>query len=294
MARELAAGQRSRIHIIDVTTGEDRIAHESESVLYEAPNWTLDGSALIVNGNGHLFRLALTAESTPERIDFGSLPELNNDHVLDPDGEHVFISANDWHIYRAPLLGGAPVRITNDDGRLHFLHGVSPDGATLAYIGIEQGVDGEWGAGDIWAIPATGGEDVAITRDGFPDDGSEYSSDGQWLYFNSERADTGPGHAQLYRMKPNGSGTEQLTFDERVNWFPHIAPDGSRIAFISFPSGTLGHPADLDCIIRVCGPAGEDVVDLVQVFGGQGTMNVNSWSPDSRAFAYVDYPLDDA
>lgn len=294
MARELAAGQRSRIHIIDITTGEDRIVHESDSVLYEAPNWSLDGSALIINGNGHLFRLSLTVESSPQRIDFGSLPELNNDHVLDPDGEHVFISANDWHIYRAPLLGGAPTRITNDDGRLHFLHGVSPDGATLAYIGIERGVDGEWGAGDIWTIPAAGGEDVAITRDGFPDDGAEYSNDGEWLYFNSERADTGPGHAQLYRMRTDGSGAEQLTSDERVNWFPHVAPDGSRIAFISFPSGTLGHPADLDCIIRVCGPAGEDAADLVHVFGGQGTMNVNSWSPDSRAFAYVDYPVDDA
>lgn len=290
MARELAAGQTSRIHIIDAVTGEDRVVHQSDTVLYEAPNWTLDGSALIVNGDGHLFRLAVDG-GEPVRIDFGELPELNNDHVLDPDGVHVFFSANDWHIYRAPLAGGTPTRITNDDGRLHFLHGVSPDGATLAYIGIEQDADGVWGAGNIWTIPASGGEDVALTQDRFPDDGSEYSADGQWLYFNSERADTGPGHAQLYRMRPDGTGIEQLSFDERVNWFPHISPDGSRIASISFPPGTLGHPEDKDCILRVSGPAGEDSVDLVHLFGGQGTINVNSWAPDSRRFGYVDYPV---
>jgi TolB protein len=291
MARDLATGQTSRIHIVDTITGEDRVVYESDTVLYEAPNWTIDGSALIINGSGRLFRLELTPEPIPVRIDLGDLPELNNDHVLDPDGEHVFISANDWHIYRAPLAGGAPVRITNDDGRMHFLHGVSPDGGTLAYIGIERDAGGVWGAGNIWTIPAAGGADVALTDDHFPDDGSEFSADGAWIYFNSERADTGAGHAQLYRMRPDGSRAEQLTFDERVNWFPHIAPDGSRIAFISFPPGTLGHPADRDCILRLSGPAGEDVTDLVQLHGGQGTINVNSWSPDSRSFAYVDYPV---
>jgi TolB protein len=291
MARELLTGQRSRIHTIDVVTGEDRIVFESDTVLYEAPNWTLDGSALIVNGAGHLFRLALDGGS-PERIDLGDVPELNNDHVLDPDGEHVYFSANDWHIYRAPLAGGDSTRITNDDGRLHFLHGVSPDGSTLAYIGIEQDAQGEWGAGNVWTIPAAGGDDVALTDDRFPDDGSEYSPDGEWVYFNSERAASVPGHAQLFRMRPDGGGAEQLTFDERVNWFPHLSPDGTRIAFISFPPGTEGHPSDRDCIIRTCGPAGEDVTDLVFLAGGQGTINVPSWAPDSRSIAYVDYPVD--
>ncbi|MGW9111682.1 TolB family protein [Microbacterium sp. NPDC055683] len=290
MARTLSPGQISRIHVLDVATGDDRIVHQSDRVLYEAPNWTLDGDDLIVNGDGHLFRLPV-AGGEPARIDLGEFPELNNDHVLDPDGEHVFVSANDWHIYRAPLVGGRPTRITNDDGRLHFLHGVSPDGAELAYIGIQQDGEGRWGAGNVRLIPSSGGEDVAFTDDEHPDDGSEYSPDGQWIYFNSERGSERPGHAQLFRARRDGSGVEQLTFDERVNWFPHVSPDGERIAYISFPPGTEGHPADLPVILRICGIAGGDERDLVHLHGGQGTINVPSWSPDSTHIAYVDYPV---
>lgn len=294
MARTLLPGQRSRILTLDVTTGEARVIHESADVLYEAPNWALDGSALYINGDGHLFRLAIEAGAEPERIDLGDIPELNNDHVLDPDGEHVFVSAQDFHIYRAPLAGGEAVRVTSDDGgRLHFLHGVSPDGSTLAYIGITPGADGNWSSANVFTVPAAGGEGAQLTDDEFPDDGSEYSPDGEWIYFNSERARTQPGHAQLFRMRPDGTGAEQLTFDERVNWFPHVSPDGSKVAYISFPPGTLGHPENLDVIIRLCAPDGSDPRDLRRLFGGQGTINVPSWSPDSTTIAFVEYPLED-
>ena len=292
MARTLAPGQRSRIWTLDVDNGERTLVHESAETLYEAPNWSLDGASLYINGDGHLFRLPVGPGSTPERIDLGDLPELNNDHVLDPDGEHVFVSCMDWHIYRAPLAGGTARRITNDDGRLHFLHGVSPDGTTLAYIGLTADAEGNWSPPNVFTIPAAGGGDVQLTDDEFPDDGSEYSPDGQWIYFNSERARTVPGHAQLFRMRPDGTGIEQLTSDERVNWFPHVSPDSSRLAYVSFPPGTEGHPADKDVIVRLCAADGTGVRDLAQVFGGQGTMNVHSWSPDGRSIAFVDYPVD--
>lgn len=292
MPRSLAPDQRSRIHVLDVDTGEDRIVHESARVLYEAPNWSLDGAALILNGDGHLFRLELEG-GDPQRIDLGDLAPLNNDHVLDPDGVHVYVSAEDGHIHRAPLAGGTPVQITREDGRLHFLHGVSPDGVTLLYTGVQRNQDGSWVPPDLFALPAAGGESVQLTDDEFPDDGPEHSPDGTWIYFNSERARTVPGHAQLFRMRPAGTGIEQLTHDERVNWFPHLSPDGERVAYVSFPPGTQGHPADLDVVLRLCGPDGSGARDLVRLFGGQGTLNVNSWAPDSRRLAYVDYPIEE-
>lgn len=292
MPRTLAPGQRSRIHVLDVDTGEDRVLHDSAEVLFEAPNWTLDGEALIVNGAGHLFRLALEG-GAPQRIDVGELAALNNDHVLDPDGEHVYLSADDSHIYRAPLAGGAAQRITEDDGRLHYLHGISPDGATLAYTGVQRRADGSWVPPNLFTIPAAGGPVTQLTDDQFPDDGAEFSPDGEWIYFNSERARTVPGHAQLFRMRPDGGAAEQLTDDSRVNWFPHLSPDGSRLAYVSFPPGTEGHPADLDVLVRLAAADGTGSRDLVALFGGQGTMNVNSWAPDSRRLAYVDYPVGD-
>ncbi|WP_114853434.1 PD40 domain-containing protein [Brachybacterium sp. YJGR34] len=290
MARTLAPGQRSVITTIDVDSGEQRVLHTSTTTLYEAPNWSLDGAALYLNGDGDLFRLPL-AEPTPQRIDLGELPELNNDHLLDPDGEHIVLSAADGHIHRAPLTGGEAVRVTNEDGLVHFLHGISPDGATLAYVGVVVGDDGTWSPPNLFTIPTSGGEDVQLTDDEFPDDGPEYSPDGAWIYFNSERAATAPGHAQLFRMRPDGTGIEQLTDDERVNWFPHLSPDGTRLAYVSFPPGTQGHPADREVVVRLCRPDGTGIRDLVRLFGGQGTMNVPSWSPDGRQVAYVAYPI---
>ncbi len=125
----------------------------------------------------------------------------------------------------------------------------------------------------------------------YPNDGPEYSPDGAWIYFNSERSAGEPGHSQCFRMRPDATGVEQLTFDERVNWFPHLSPDGQSVVYISFPRGTLGHPADREVIIRFMLPDGSGQRDVVSCFGGQGTINVNSWAPDNKRFAYVAYPV---
>jgi Tol biopolymer transport system component len=142
---------------------------------------------------------------------------------------------------------------------------------------------------NLFTIPARGGPDTRLTDLDKPHDGPEYSPDGEWIYFNSERASDRPGHAQIFRMRPNGTGIEQLTSDVRVNWFPHISPDGEQVVYISYPEGTLGHPADRQVILRLMSPDGGNIRDLAAFNGGQGTINVNSWAPDSRRFAYVAY-----
>ena len=287
MPRTLRPGQRSELYVVDVSTGDRRLVHSSSTVLFEAPNWTADGR-LVVNGDGRLFS---ATEAGLTEIDLGGVPPINNDHVLSPDGTTIYVSADDGHLYAVPLEGGAPRRVTNDRGPgfHHYLHGVSPDGRTLAYIGLEQ--VGDRRVTNIWTIPAAGGPDVQVTNDEHADDGSEYRPDGKWIYFNSERASTAPGHAQLFRIAVSTGELEQLTFDERVNWFPHPAPDGSAIAYVSFPPGVQGHPADVDDVrLRLLSPGGE-IREVATLFGGQGTMNVPSWSPVSTSFAYVAYPL---
>ncbi|GIG53688.1 TolB family protein [Demequina activiva] len=292
MPRRLLDSQSSRLWVLDVDSGDRRLVLESNSLLFEAPNWTPDGRDLVINGDGRLFRIAVDgSEHALTEIDMAGVADINNDHLVSPDGATIYVSSDDGHLYAIPYRGGENRRVSNDRGPhfRHYLHGISPDGATLAYIGLEMTADAP--RTNVFTVPSAGGEDASLTDDAWPDDGCEYSPDGQWIYFNSERAGTGAGHAQLFRMRLDGTGIEQLTHDERVNWFPHVSPDGARMAYVSFPPGTLGHPENLEVILRLAEPDGAGVRDLVHLFGGQGTINVPSWAPDGRRLAYVDYPV---
>jgi Tol biopolymer transport system component len=278
--RKLRADQLAELYVVDVVTFESRLVFSSSELLFEAPNWV--GDRLIVNGDGGLFALPVSGGEL-EPIELGGVPEINNDHVVSPDGSTVYVSAEDGHLYAVPLAGGAGRRVSNEHGVHHYLHGISPDGERLAYIGLENR-DGRR-ITNVYTVPVAGGADVQVTDDEFADDGSEYGPDGEWIYFNSERA----GQAQLFRIK--GGAVEQLTFDERVNWFPHPSPDGSLVAYVSFPPGTEGHPADIEDVrVRLLETSGQ-IREIATVFGGQGTMNVPSWSPDGQYFAYVAYPI---
>jgi hypothetical protein len=283
-------GPAAQLHVYTISTDDDHLLLESGTQLFEAPNWTPDGRSLIVNCDGLLYRTAVTGGPL-EQIDTGHLADLNNDHILSPDGNTLYVSSNDGHLYRLPVEGGRPRRITNDRGPdfHHYLHGISPDGTTLAYVGVEphHGVPGAYR--NIFTIPAAGGPDTQLTDSPAAADGPEFSPDGQWIYYNCETGTPGGGHAQIFRMRPNGTDETQLTFDERVNWFPHPSPDNALVLFLSFPPGTVGHPADRDVILRIMSPEGSAVTDVLRFNGGQGSINVNSWAPDSDRCAYVSY-----
>jgi TolB protein len=247
----------------------------------------------VYNSLGALYRLRADGSQAPVRIDTGSHAPANNDHVLSPDGRTIYFSTDDGCLLAVPFEGGLPRRVSNlhpaEAEFRYYLHGVSPDGGQLAYVGLQKQGDGfEYG---LYLVPAQGGADQVLLRPGVPVDGPEYSPDGAWIYFNGEVGASRAGHSQLFRMRPDGSGLEQLTHDERVNWFPHLSPDGRSLLYLSYPPGTLGHPANRRVILRLVHPAGGTGTDLVTLLGGQGTLNVNSWAPDSEHFAYVSYPL---
>ncbi|MCU1477708.1 MAG: Biopolymer transporter Tol [Subtercola sp.] len=296
--------QTASLITCDIATGERQVVFTSSDLLFAAPNWSSDGRWLVVNGDGQLFKIRApgapdepgrpeqTGRPELERIDLGPIPAINNDHVLSADGATVYVSAADGHLWAAALDGSDQHVITNDHGETfrHYLHGLSPDQRTLAYTGLTQLVGDARTTTNILAIPVAGGADIHVTDDEFVDDGPEFGPDGRWIYFNSERASADPGHAQLFRISIDGETLEQLTDDERVNWFAHPAPDDSVLAYLSFPPGTLGHPPDVEVLLRLRYPDGS-IRDLTTVFGGQGTMNVPSWSPDSRQVAFVEYSV---
>jgi hypothetical protein len=248
----------------------------------EAPNWTTD-NALIYNSGGLLYRIPVEG-GEPAVIDTGFASRNNNDHGISPDGTTLAISDQSQEkrqstIYTVPIGGGTPTRVTANAPS--YWHGWSPDGKTLAYVG-DRG-----GNLDIYTIPVTGGEETRITTAPGLDDGPDYSPDGRYIYFNSERTGT----MQIWRMKPDGSEQEQVTSDEYNNWFPHPSPDGVRLVFLSYEKDVKGHPENKDVMLRIMTLADKRVTLLARLFGGQGTINVPSWSPDSRRLAFVSYLL---
>lgn len=287
--RTLSAGQRSQVWMAGPDLSDPKLLFETDDLLVEAPNWTTDGAALILNGAGQLWRLEVEGGS-PDlvKIDYQDLPDVNNDHVLDPDGEHIYLSAMDQHIYRAALTGGAPARMSPEDGYWHFLHGVSPDGSRLAYVEIDTFDK----PGRLAVLPVgSDSPEIWPAGDGHLD-GPEWSPDGQWVYLNSEAFTEEPGHAQLARIPDGGGAIERLVSSDTVDWFPHVSPDARYAAYISFPTGTIGHPPDRDVEVRVVDTTDwSSPLQRYPLFGGQGTINVNSWAPDSRRFAFVAYPV---
>ncbi|MFB9715777.1 TolB family protein [Arthrobacter methylotrophus] len=289
MIRTLQPGQRCEVWIASASTGASELAFTTDKLLLEAPNWAPDGAALILNGDGVLWRLELSG-GTIEKLAITGIPDLNNDHVLAPDGSAIYLSANDGHIYRAAVDGGEAERLTVEDRSVHFLHGVSPDGRTLAYVGIEAGDFTQ--PGRLMTIPASGGPSTLVDTGPGHCDGPEFSPDGEWLYFNTEAFTDLPGHAQLARVRAgNGSTAERLLRSDTVDWFPHLSPDGRLASYIRFPGGTAGHPADLPVdVVLVSTDDWATPLHVWPLFGGQGTLNVNSWSPDSERFAFIAYP----
>ncbi|MFK0334864.1 TolB family protein [Rhizobium sp. NPDC090275] len=271
---------RSSVEIYNVKTGEARVIWQTER-LVEAPNYAPDGSYLLLNDEGLLYRLALDGSAKVAHVDTGFATACNNDHGISPDGKRIVISDKvefgKSAIYTLPIEGGAPQLVTTNHPS--YWHGWSPDGKDLAYCGIRGDLF------DIYTIDVTGGEERRLTHGEGRNDGPDYSADGRWIYFNSSRT----GLMQIWRIHPDGTGVEQVTHDNYGNWFAHPSPNNDKVVLISYDPDVFDHPRDKHVRMRIMDMDGGNLTTLFELFGGQGSINVPNWSPDGDEFAYVRY-----
>ncbi|MBC6492684.1 DUF5050 domain-containing protein [Flavihumibacter stibioxidans] len=275
----------SRLEIMNVFDGKRRIVHEDKG-RFEAPNWTKDNK-LLFNQDGGIYTIPL-AGGQPVQLNTGVANRNNNDHVISMDGKWLAISSHrdglpggGSTIYYLPVTGGEPKLVT--DSTPSYLHGWSPNGKELVYTAQRLSRQKAY---NIYRISIAGGKETQLTflEKGLAD-GPEYSPDGKWIYYNS----TESGTMQIWRMKPDGSGREQLTFDEYNNWFAHPSPDNKWIVFLSFPNTVDpgDHPFYKRVMLRLMPVGGGAPRVIAYLYGGQGTINTPSWSPDSKQIAFV-------
>jgi TolB protein len=283
----------STLETIEVGGVESRRVVRHFAGKIEAPNWSRDGKALIYNADGRIWRIPVEG-GAPVEIPTGRNIKNNNDHGISPDGTQLVISDqsepdNLSRIFVLPLAGSsAPRALVSDPRARSYWHGWSPDGKTLAYVRVGTGDDSY----DIWTKDLAGGPARPLIVGPGVDDGPEYSPDGKYLYFNSTRS----GAMQIWRANADGSNPVQLTRDpERRDWFPHLSPDGKWIVFVSFglDVALTDHPPNREDVVLKIMPADGSAPPrvLTRLFGGQGTINVPSWSPDAAQIAFVSYRL---
>jgi len=287
LANKIAQGDAKRqretsLETLVVATGERHLVYRDRTV-FEAPNWSRDGKLFYFNRAGSIWTVPV-AGGQPTHLETGIASRNNNDHGLSFDGQWLALSSgtNEPHdgsnIFVVPSAGGEARRVTPTGPS--YWHGWSPDGQTLVYCGIRDG------NGDVYSIPVAGGAERRLTTSAGLDDGPEYTADGGKIYFHSERN----GAPKIWRMNPDGSGQEQVTDDdEYADWFPHPSPDGKWLVFLSFDKSVKGHPSNKNVVLRLMPLVGGKAKVLATLFGGQGTINVPSWSPDSSRIAFVSY-----
>lgn len=278
---------RSVIEILDITTKQREVFWQDTQIV-EAPNWSNQGF-LLVNSEGYLYKIYFE-NKRKELVNTEFACNCNNDHGISPDGIHIIISSHDaddtnslaWQtskIYTLPIEGGMPQLITPRNGC--FWHGVSPDGKTHIYTALRNN---QW---DIYAISENGGDEVQLTNSAVQDDGSEFSPDGTYIYYNSYVS----GSMEIWRMKPDGTEQTQLTNDSHSNWFPHICPQNTHMVFLTYiHDQKQAHLFGQQVLLRCMNLKTNEITELTDEFyGGQGTINVNSWSPDGTKIAFVRY-----
>src|SRR5712691_10605005 len=119
---------------------------------------------------------------------------------------------------------------------------------------------------------ADGSGEQKLTE-GYLDYNPVWSPDGQWIVFTSERN----GSADLYRMRPDGSGLERLTDAPAYDDQAAFSPDGKQLVFVSTRAGGTADLWTMDLQTR----------RTKALTSGAGGDFRPSWSPDGQWIAFA-------
>jgi len=269
---------------------------------WHAPNWTPNGKYIISDMGGDLYRIPVHGASAgkPEKIGISQKMMATNDHALSWDGKQIAITgiAPSTAKIRSAADIHNPLFIMKIDGsnarevHLGWLHAWSPDGKYVSYVQYHGDNF------DIYRINTDGSGELLMTTNKAQDDGPEYSADGKWVYFCSNRSGKWDG----WRMPAAGAGpddklAEKITHGtDTQDWFPHVSLDGKWLYTISYPidhpdHNYVGDGIKIKLLSLENGVAakGAELTTVRTFFGGQGSANTGGWAPDSRKFAWTEY-----
>lgn len=274
----------SSIEFLDVAKGEVTLLLSSNTRM-SAPTWFPDGKTLLCNAHGRMHQFSMT-DRMLKLVDTECLSETHCDYGLSPDGSQLALtnsySCENARIYIRDMQTGE-IRIIVNRSPAWF-HGWSPDGRQLIYTCFRNGA---------WAIAQTRSdgtkpEQILLRSDAFSSrwlDGPEFSPDGRYIWFSSDRTGT----MQIWRRELETGINEQMTDGEDASFFPHPSPDGAHVCFLK-KKGVEGHwRQDGLAELWLLSLDGSAPRHLHTVYGGLGTLNLPSWSPTGEGFAYARY-----
>lgn len=296
--REFLAGltnERSHtvsfLNVLNVHTGEVHTLKKFEGVI-EAPNWLKTRNELYYNAEGRIYAFDLNT-NTETLLDTGSFTNVNNDHVLSPDEKILAVSNMTFDKGFSSWVCSFNLETKEEKLMVKrspsFLHGWDPKNKEIAYCAFRNMESGKRDV-DIYVQRFDEEDEVCLTSGGY-NDGPEYSPDGEYIWFNTTRS----GLMQVWRMKRDGSEQTQITHFKRNNWFPHVSPNGKEVVFISYGEKDLEageHLANFPVELYLMNADGTDQHKICTFFGGQGSINVNSWSGDNEHIAFVSYEIE--
>jgi catechol 2,3-dioxygenase-like lactoylglutathione lyase family enzyme len=248
-----------------------------------SPNWAPDRKSIYVHEDGRLRKipyLTPDAGGVPQDIPVGTLVDCSGNFGLSPDGKYLAVTCAETkggrhEVHVLPAGGSDTPRKLTHSASGSFFHAWAPDSQTIAFT------RGSAGKADLFTIPLAGGAETRLTSDTL-NDGPDYTPDGKLIYFDSSRS----GSTQIWRMKSDGTGAEQVTDDDAVNSSPHVSPDGKFVAFLSQPADS--DQGITDATLKVMSLGDGMIRPIVDFQGNRDSFSMYGWG-DGTHLAFVGY-----